>query len=152
MKNQLVVALLLVVFLVVGIILGRVLGKPITGGVKTPSVTPAPSNWASEVKLVSPTSNQAVESPLRVTGSIKRNWTFEAVMTIWVLDSKKAVIGGGPVYTTLTNESDEWVSFDTSLIFTPEGSDGFLQIKNDNPSGLPENEKVLEVPLKFKTN
>ncbi|MFA6602408.1 MAG: Gmad2 immunoglobulin-like domain-containing protein [Candidatus Shapirobacteria bacterium] len=150
MKNQIVVALLLVVFLVVGIILGRVLGKPNTLGVKLPTITPAPSNWASEVKLDTPKTSQLVKSPLEVKGAIKRNWTFEAVMTIWVLDSNKAVIGGGPVYTTLVNESDEWVSFKTSLTFNPVGSSGFLQIKNDNPSGLPENDKIFEVPLRFQ--
>ncbi len=46
----------------------------------------------------------------------------------------------------------EFVPFSSSLEFTPpkETDIGFLILKKDNPSGLPENDDQIEIPIRFR--
>jgi hypothetical protein len=43
------------------------------------------------------------------------------------------------------------VPFTSTLTFTNQNhlTEGILRFKNANPSGLPENEKIFDVPVRF---
>jgi hypothetical protein len=42
------------------------------------------------------------------------------------------------------------VKFESEITFTTTEKTGYIVIKKDNPSGLPENDASLKVPVKFQ--
>jgi hypothetical protein len=44
----------------------------------------------------------------------------------------------------------EFVPFTAILNFTTTATSGYLVIAKDNPSGLPENDASLKIPVNFK--
>lgn len=91
-----------------------------------------------------------VVSPLVVEGSMPGNWFFEANAVAVIMDANGKLLGTG----SLTAKSD-WMTtatipFSGSIVFSePETTTGTLVIKNDNPSGLPENDKTEVYPISF---
>lgn len=149
MKKYLVVGIVVTVLVFAA---GLMMGK-ISQNVSNQAVRPTPTiidDWSNELQLNNPKPGDNVKSPLEVSGKIKRSWTFEAIMSVWLIDSRRQVVGGGPVYTTAENETDEWVNFSTTINFETNDKGGYLQFKNDNPSGLPENAKQIEIPISFQ--
>jgi hypothetical protein len=106
----------------------------------------------SDVVLNTPFANATVQSPLIITGKINSGYMFEAQFPILVLDANRQPISQGVGRPT---SPDQWTSgqvidFTSTINFTTRSQTGFIQLKNDNPSGLPENDKILlEIPVKF---
>jgi len=103
-----------------------------------------------ETKLLLPESEQLVASPLSVTGQMPGNWYFEANAIIEIYDANGKLLG----FSSAEAQGD-WmttgsVAFNAELTFTaPETATGTLVFKNDNPSGLPENDKSESYPIIF---
>lgn len=103
-----------------------------------------------ETKLLMPASEQLVASPLSVTGQMPGSWYFEANAIIEIYDANGKLLG----FTSAQAEGD-WmttssVAFKAELSFiTPETATGTIVFKNDNPSGLPENDKSESYPIIF---
>lgn len=102
-----------------------------------------------EVIIESPEVNALVKSPLLVRGKARGFWFFEASLPVQLTDSNNNVIVTVPGMT-----SDEWmttdyVDFTAELTFTTTATSGFLVIKKDNPSGLPEYDAEIRIPVKF---
>jgi hypothetical protein len=94
-----------------------------------------------------------VQSPLTVTGKVPGNWSFEASFPVQVTSKNGAVL----VQTAAQLEGDwmteELVPFSVTLTFErPSGDNpqGYLVLKKDNPSGLPENDDSVTIPIVFK--
>ncbi len=108
------------------------------------------SSVSVDVKITSPVSGALVSSPLTVTGQARGNWFFEANIPVKLLDANRKVIaqiGGQAQGEWMTTD---FVPFTATLTFTkPTTKTGFLVISNDNPSGLPENDKSIEFPVTF---
>ncbi len=91
-----------------------------------------------------------VQSPLKLTGELPGTWYFEANLPVSLVDANGTILvmkgaqGQGDWMTT------EYVPFSVTLTFAkPKTSTGFLIIKNDNPSGLPEHDKTIKIPVRF---
>jgi len=104
------------------------------------------------IRLDNPRPNQEIESPLLVRGEARGNWFFEASFPI-VLTNQN----GLAIAQTIAQAKGDWmtenfVRFEAVLEFEkPEAENkGFLILRKDNPSGLPENDDTLEVPIVFK--
>jgi hypothetical protein len=104
------------------------------------------------IRLDSPRPNQEIESPLIIQGEARGNWFFEASFPV-VLTNWDGLI----IAQTIAQAKGEWmtedfVQFEATLEFeNPEGNNkGTLILKKDNPSGLPEYDDALEVPIVFK--
>ncbi|MCB9818599.1 hypothetical protein H6788_00215 [Candidatus Nomurabacteria bacterium] len=84
-----------------------------------------------------------------VTGEARGNWFFEASFPIEVIGADGNVIAGS----FATAEGDwmttEFVSFKSEMIDLPSAYIGpaTLVLKKDNPSGLPENDASLSIPI-----
>jgi len=95
--------------------------------------------------------NQKISSPLTITGKARGNWYFEGSFPIILTDWDGLIIAEG--YATAQGEwmTEEYVPFSGTIGFTkPEyGGNGFLILRKDNPSGLPENDNALEIPIVF---
>ena len=110
-----------------------------------------PAAKADLIRVMSPAFNSVVTSPLTVTGEARGGWYFEASFPVQLLDSTGAVIAQVPAQTISDWMTDDFVPFSVTLEFAPQppGSTGMLVLKKDNPSGLPENEDQVRIPIRF---
>ncbi len=106
--------------------------------------------YQDEILVVAPRPNSKVVTLLKINGQARGSWYFEGSFSGELFDSNNKSLG-----TTVLTAKGEWmtenfVPFDGELTFSlPETSSGTLVIKNANPSGAPENEKKLEIPVRF---
>ncbi|HMP67474.1 MAG TPA: Gmad2 immunoglobulin-like domain-containing protein [Candidatus Paceibacterota bacterium] len=106
--------------------------------------------------LESPRPNTAIKSPVTITGMARGYWFFEASFPITIVDWDGLIIGEG--YATADGEwmttdfvpFSATVDFDKSQIRGQYSMNGSLILQKDNPSGLPEHDDALEVPIVFQ--
>lgn len=101
------------------------------------------------IVVSAPIKNMAVSSPFVVSGKARGYWFFEASFPIELRDTK-----GNVLQTIVAQAQDEWmttefVPFTAQLIFTKPVSPmpAVLVFKKDNPSGLPEHDDSIEIPI-----
>lgn len=97
-----------------------------------------------------PIPNSNITSPIKATGKIPKSWTWEGNFILEIQNDKRIPLNSTPVYAKFTTETDELGDFSTSLTFFANTSSGFVVIKSDNPSGIPGNVKIFEIPVRFK--
>jgi len=104
-----------------------------------------------EVVIDMPQIAQIVTSPMTIKGKALNTWFFEANIVIELRDENGKVLAQKGYLTP-----DDWMTpgyktIDTTLSFKAPSTDyGELVIHNDNPSGLPQNDKEFKVPVRFK--
>lgn len=105
----------------------------------------------SDLIVVSvPQANQIIKSPLTVSGEARGTWFFEASFPIELLDSSGNVVATAIAQAKSDWMTEEFVPFDAEIEFDQAmGSQGFIVFKKDNPSGLPENDDQLSLPIVF---
>lgn len=103
--------------------------------------------------VTTPTEQEPVASPLRITGMATGQWYFEATFPVTVADANRKPIGQHYVTATENWMSESLVPFAAELAFEKPGTKtGYLIFKNANPSGLPENEWTFEMPITFEAD
>ena len=123
------------------------------GGSANATVQEFTSPKGVTVRLHDWSERQVVTSPLKISGEIPGNWSFEASFPVVLLDPTRKIIG----QTTATVDGEwmtsEYVPFTATLTFEPPsaGGGGLLTLRKDNPSGLPENDDTIEIPVAFST-
>lgn len=99
----------------------------------------------------SPKPNAVVQSPLMVTGAARGNWYFEASFPVKLLDANGNVLVQTPAQAQGEWMTTEFVPFSVKLAFeTPTTTTGTLVLQKDNPSGLPEYDNALYIPIRFR--
>lgn len=94
--------------------------------------------------------NQIIISPLTISGKARGFWFFEASFPIKLLDENYKEI-----VTVIAIAKSDWmtsdfVEFDAIINFKkPNSKKGFILFQKDNPSGLPENEEKIYIPIMF---
>jgi hypothetical protein len=102
----------------------------------------------SDLVFLSIVPNVKVAGILNLTGEIKGGYFFEGNILINVLDVNKNVLKQGYGIATTEWMTAGPVSFTTSVDFTGlSAGPAYLEIHNDNASGLPENDKSILVPV-----
>ncbi len=102
------------------------------------------------IRIDSPRPNESIKSPLKITGQARGNWFFEADFPIRLLDEDGSDLGQAIGEAKGQWMAEDFVPFSAELEFTaPKGKTGLLILKKDNPSGLPENNDALRVPIIF---
>jgi len=105
------------------------------------------------IRLESPRPNEKIKSPLTIKGEARGDWFFEASFPISITDWDGRIIGEG--FATAKGEwmTTDFVPFEAVLTFTVDpqaySNRGSLILRKDNPSGLPEHDDALEVPIIF---
>lgn len=104
------------------------------------------------IRVTSPNLNARVSSPLLITGEARGYWYFEASFLIEIVDSKGNVLGKGIAQAKSEWMTENFVPFETSVTFTKPFTEtrGKIILHKDNPSGLPEYDDFLEIPIKFE--
>jgi hypothetical protein len=115
------------------------------------------------IRYVSVKAGDFIDSPLTITGEARGYWFFEASFPVTIVDWDGRIIAqhyatavldpNDPESTWMT---EDFVPFTTTVEFiTPEGwggpvNRGAIILNRDNPSGLPENDAALEIPVRFR--
>lgn len=118
---------------------------------QTASSTPTYATIDNLIAVDAPFKNATISSPLVITGTARGTWYFEASAPIELRDANGNVIVRSYVEAQSDWMTEEFVPFKTTLIFPkqPAGSVGTLVLQNDNPSGDPERQKEILIPVKF---
>lgn len=123
--------------------------KPIISTIKFTSTTSA--DKSDLIRVDSPKPDTTVFSPLTIKGQARGNWYFEATFPVALYDS-----AGKQIVRSFATAQGNWmttdfVPFEAKLNFSaPVTSTGTLVLEKDNPSGLPENDDKIELPVKFR--
>ncbi|MFH1401805.1 MAG: Gmad2 immunoglobulin-like domain-containing protein [Parcubacteria group bacterium] len=111
-------------------------------------------NRKKELIIVeNPQPNEIIQSPYAIKGQARGYWFFEGSFPIKLLDEK-----GNIIRETFTQAQDEWMTedfipFELILDFyIPKDQPGTLIFIKDNPSGLPENDAQIRVPVFLKAS
>lgn len=102
------------------------------------------------ITIASPRPNQKIVSPLEIRGAARGTWFFEASFPIKLIDTKGNVIAEGHAEATGDWMTEELVPYKAVLKFKTEAKSGTLILEKDNPSGMPENDNQLKVPVKLQ--
>ena len=108
------------------------------------------ATFSNEVIILNPKQNQLITSPLKVEGQALGSWFFEASLPVKLVDANNQVIVSH--YGTALDDwmTEKPVKFSSDLVFSTNATSGFLIISKDNPSGLPQNDASISVPVRFK--
>jgi hypothetical protein len=113
-----------------------------------PSVTPKPS--LSPVIILSPDISKPLKSPQKIIGLVDKTWVFEGSFPLELFDNQyRSLFKGNAAAPNWLDEDSKYTNFSATLKFITKKQSGFLMIKNDNPSGLPQNDKSLTIPVVF---
>lgn len=112
-------------------------------------------NELSKLDLItidSPRPNAEIASPLTIEGKARGTWYFEASFPIELQSADGTVIAIAPAQAQSEWMTENFVPYKLELSFPaqPAGSKGKLILRKDNPSGLPEHDDSLIVPITFK--
>jgi flagellar basal body-associated protein FliL len=99
-----------------------------------------------------PRPNDEITSPLKITGQARGGWFFEASFPVVLTNWDGLIIAQGAAKATGDWMTQNFVPFEATLEFTKPNykNNGFLILKKDNPSGLPQNDASYEIPIVFK--
>lgn len=102
------------------------------------------------IRLDNPSPGTKAESPLLISGQARGYWYFEASFPIKLIDAKGKELGSGIAQAQGDWMTEDFVPFKATVKFTkPTTNYGTLVLKKDNPSGLPQNDDELRVPVTF---
>ena len=104
------------------------------------------------LRVFQPLENDTIASPLTIRGEARGMWYFEASFPVRLLDANGNNIPLEPGYIMTSGEwmTEEYVPFEATLTFSaPPTGTGTLILQKDNPSGLPEHDDELRIPIRF---
>ncbi|MNL57153.1 hypothetical protein D3C87_1806960 [compost metagenome] len=86
-------------------------------------------------------------------GEVPGIWSFEARFPVVLSDPTGKIIGQTTGELEGDWTTDQYVPFVAVLSFEapPAGGSGMVILRKDNPSGLPENDDAIEIPITFST-
>ena len=101
--------------------------------------------------VLTPKTDEVVQSPLMIEGKAKVPWFFEAEFKAELYDENKNLLGTGILTAQDDWMKEDFVPFKGEIEFKePSGYFGVLRFMSANPSGLPEQQKQFEVVVRFK--
>jgi len=137
MKNKILLSLVVVLAIIIIVLILALIFWPL--------------NKNADVKNLSVKSGQQIESPLLVSGQARGTWFFEATFPIKIIDEQGNILGSSFVRAKSDWMTEDFVEFEGELTFsTSVAVKGFLVLSKDNPSGLPQYDKELRIPVNIK--
>jgi hypothetical protein len=110
------------------------------------------------IRPTTPLPNGTIESPLALRGEARGTWYFEASFPIVLTDWDGKIVAEGHATAQADWMTEDFVPYEAALTFTnphKTGDPDFMKrgtliLKKDNPSGLPEHDDALEIPVWFQ--
>lgn len=133
MEKNIIILLIIVVLVILGVIFFFI-----------------PKEKESLIKVYSPMPNELIESPVIIKGEAKGFWYFEASFPVYLYDENDNMIAMVIAQAKEDWMTEEFVPFEIMLNFNkPEVKNGYFVFEKSNPSGLPENEDKVTIPVRF---
>lgn len=121
----------------------------------TPQFTTSLS-WAlaEQVIIISPAENALIDNPLIITGSAPGNWFFEWVAPVTIVNRNGLIL-----WDWYISAIGEWmttgmVDFSGLIVYNRDPITPYpywwIILNRDNPSGMPENDAWIEIPILFE--
>ena len=102
------------------------------------------------IRISKPRPNGIVKNPMFIQGEARGYWFFEASFPAELYDDTGILLGTGIMQTQGEWMTEGFVRFLGILQFSePSTPFGTLILKKDNPSGLPEYDDELRIPIQF---
>jgi hypothetical protein len=155
MKKNVTLAIGLFIIIVVGLVVLVMLpsgANAPTTSTSTPSTPSGTVGIADLISVNSPLSGAEVASPISVVGMARGTWYFEASFPIEILDASGKSIAQSPAEAQSDWMTEDFVPFKATVAFPkqPAGSKGTIVLHKDNPSGEPERDRSISIPVTFK--
>lgn len=110
---------------------------------------PAP-NDSTMLKIDWPLKDNYITSPVTVRGQARGPWFSEGSFPVDITDAAGKSLGKGTVKAQGEWMTNDFVNFSGQVTFKKgTAKEGFVVFRRDNPSGNPENDKDLKIPVKF---
>lgn len=155
-KNILITLCIIVVLACIGLIIQQKFRPSPSAPTPAPSQNAYPTSPAAAdphdniIKLEEPLPQSLTSSPLLIKGKARGQWYFEASFPVILKDANGKIIAQAPAQAQGEWMTTEFVPFTATLTFSkPATATGTLILHKDNPSGLPENDDSIEIPLTF---
>ena len=118
---------------------------------------PVEQDNSNMIVLALPKADAVITNPLKISGKARGGWYFEASFPILLTDWDGKIIAEGIATAVGDWMTSEFVPFTATLNYASPykvGDPDFMKrgtliLKNDNPSGLPANDKAIEIPVRF---
>ncbi len=118
---------------------------------------PVEQDNSDMIVLASPTKDAVINAPLKISGKARGGWYFEASFPVTLTNWDGLIIAEGIATAVGDWMTSEFVPFNAALNYVSPfkaGDPDFMKrgtliLKNDNPSGLPENDRAIEIPVRF---
>ena len=109
------------------------------------------------IRVNQPVTGSVITSPLQIEGEARGNWFFEASFPVSLVNWDGVIIAEGVAEAQGEWMTEDFVPFKVNLEFTNPYNvgdpdfmkSGTLILRKDNPSGLPEHDDALEIPIRF---
>lgn len=113
-----------------------------------PKRASAPTAFTSDkVKILSPLPGATVAKDFLVTGEARGTWYFEASFPIQVQDVGNDTVGRGIAQAKSDWMTTSFVPFQADVTVRNFSGPATLVLLKDNPSGLPENDDSVSIPI-----
>lgn len=100
------------------------------------------------IKIFQPQADSVIASPLLIEGEARGLWFFEASFPIRLIDENNKEIAVAIAQSQSDWMTKDFVPFRAVMEFEPDAAGkGYLVFQKDNPSGLPENDDEMRVPV-----
>lgn len=101
-----------------------------------------------EIMVTGPKPYQVITNPLVIEGKAKGSWYFEASAPVKLVNEQGNVLVTGRIEAQGNWMTSDYVPFKGELNFSNNATtSGSLILQNDNPSGLPENQREIKIPV-----
>ena len=107
------------------------------------------NTYSSDILVTYPLSQGFVASPFVITGKAKGPWFSEGQFSVELLDDSSKLITTATIFAQGDSQTVDYVPFLSTITFTTSATHGTLVLHNDNPSGLPENDERILIPVNF---
>lgn len=109
-----------------------------------------PDPYADMIQVTSPGAGATVGSPLTISGRARGTWYFEASFPVKLLDGNGNQIAIAPAQAQGEWMTEDFVPFSVTLTYTkPATPNGTLILQKDNPSGEPQFDASIFIPVNF---
>lgn len=102
------------------------------------------------IQVSAPLPGASLPSRFTISGKARGGWYFEASFPFQVLDSNGIKIAEGPVQASGEWMTPEFVPFTREINVAGYQGNATLVLKHDNPSGLPENDASISIPITIR--
>lgn len=102
------------------------------------------------VQVTSPENGATVDPSFTVSGKVPGNWSYEAQFPVQVMGPDNNKIGQATAHLNGDWETTNLVDFSANVTTSGYHGPATLVLLKDNPSGLPENDDSLEIPVVIK--